>query len=132
MSLVNVPFSGIMHRGLSKALLSRRMKRKKENSLRSSSACDSIQFHVMRPSCHYMWCTTAEVEDDDSLRFKARIAPHGYEDFDSKSLSSDCCMCSPTGIRVLATTDTIRRWRLLKIDVEMAFHQSGAQMARYK
>ena len=66
-----------------------------------------------------------KVEDDDSLRLKARIAPHGNEDSDIENLKTDCCMCPPSGIRVITVTATVRTWRIVKIDVEMAFHQSG-------
>lgn len=66
-----------------------------------------------------------KVEDDDSLPLKARIAPQGNEDSDTENHRSDCCTCAPIGIRAVTTVAAIRRWRIVKIDVEMAFHQSG-------
>lgn len=65
------------------------------------------------------------VEDDESLGLKGRIAPHGNDDSDAQNLRFDYCKCSPTGIHVIATTAANRRWRILKVDVEMAFHHSG-------
>lgn len=62
-----------------------------------------------------------KIEDDDSLRLKARIAPHGNEDKIKQSLKSDCAMCSPTGIRIFLSITAIRRWPLVKADVKAAF-----------
>lgn len=45
-----------------------------------------------------------KVEDDDSLRLNARIAPHGNEDSDTENSKTDCCMCPPEGILVLTIT----------------------------
>lgn len=39
-----------------------------------------------------------KVNDDDNLKLKARIAPHGNEDSDKENLHTDCCMCPPIGI----------------------------------
>lgn len=74
-------------------------------------------------SSHVMY--TIKVEDDDSLRSKARIVPHANEESDTENIHSDCCMCSPTGTRVVVTVAGLRKWRITKIDVESAFHQSG-------
>lgn len=66
-----------------------------------------------------------KVEDDDSLRLKARIAPHGNEDSEKSIFSSDCCIFSPTGIRIIILVASDHWWRLVKINVKMAFHQFG-------
>lgn len=50
-----------------------------------------------------------KVEDDDSLRLKARIAPHGNEDSDTKNPRLDCCTCAPIGVRAVTTVAAIRR-----------------------
>lgn len=64
------------------------------------------------------------VEDDDSLRLKARISPHGNKDSDTENLWSDFCTCALIGIRTVTTVAAVSRWRIVQIDVEMAFHQS--------
>lgn len=66
-----------------------------------------------------------KVEDDESLRLKARIAPHDKEDSDAKNLSFYCCMCSPTVILVLLFVSFYRCWRILKVHMKMAIHQTG-------
>lgn len=42
-----------------------------------------------------------KVNDDHTLMLKARIAPHGNEDRLKNDLCTDCCMCPPTGIRIV-------------------------------
>lgn len=67
-----------------------------------------------------------KVGDDNSLKLKARIAPHGNEDSLKHELRSDCSMCSPTGIRLLLSYACMNRLRISKIDVTSAFLQTGA------
>lgn len=64
-------------------------------------------------------------EDNQSLRLKARIAPHGNEDSIKDSLQSDCCMCSPTVIRTMVTILSVRHWKLISGDVKTAFFKTG-------
>ena len=64
-------------------------------------------------------------DENDNLRLKGRIAPHGNEDSQREELRSDCTMCAPVGIRVVATVATIRHWRITKADVKTAFHKTG-------
>ena len=66
-----------------------------------------------------------KVEDDQSLKLKARIAPHGNEDSEIEFLKSDCAMCWPLGIRIVVSVSTCRKWLIVKTDTEMAFHQTG-------
>lgn len=66
-----------------------------------------------------------KVDDNDSLRPKARIAFHGNEDSEKQNLTSDFCMCVPTGISVITVTATIQEWRVLRIGAQVAFLHSG-------
>lgn len=63
--------------------------------------------------------------DDKSLKLKARIAPHGNEDSLKNDLRSECCMCSPSGVRIVLSIASLRGWRLSKADVKSAFLQTG-------
>lgn len=67
----------------------------------------------------------SKVEDDGSSRLNARIALHGKEHSDAQSLRFDCCMWSLTDICIVARSTAVQRWRIMKVDVEMAFHPSG-------
>lgn len=66
-----------------------------------------------------------KVENDKSLSLKARIAPHGKEGSKAANLRSDRCKYSITGIHIVLTLASVQKWRLVKIDVGMAFHQSS-------
>lgn len=66
-----------------------------------------------------------KVNDDQSLKLKARIAPHSNEDSLQFSLRSDCSMCPPLGFRIIASIASICKWRLSKLDVKTAFLQTG-------
>ena len=59
--------------------------------------------------------------DDESMKLKARIAPHGKEDSDRDNLHTACNMCPPIGIRIVSSTATTRRWRVVRVDAESAF-----------
>ncbi len=63
--------------------------------------------------------------DDESLKLKARIAPHGNEDSDTELLRTDCNMCSPVGVRVVYVVATIYGWIVIRIDGKTAFLQTG-------
>lgn len=65
-----------------------------------------------------------KLNDDSSLKLKARIAPHGNEDCENDIMKSDCCMCSPIGIRILISIATFRGCRVIRIYVKTAFLQS--------
>lgn len=66
-----------------------------------------------------------KIAKTNSLRLKARIAPHGNEDSHKNMMKSDCAMRSPVGIRIVLTTAATRRWPLIKADVKSAFLQTG-------
>lgn len=67
----------------------------------------------------------SKVEDEESLRLKARIEPHGNKDSQRLEMKSDSSMCSPVGIRVVLTIAAIRRWNFVKADVKAACLQTG-------
>lgn len=67
-----------------------------------------------------------KVEKDSSLRLKVQTAFQGNIDTDIQNFRSIFCMCSPTGTIVVVTVAQLRQRRIVKIDVEMALHQSGA------
>ena len=66
-----------------------------------------------------------KMNDDKALKLKARIAPHGNEDSLKHDLRSDCCVWPLTGIRLLLSMASLRKWRITKMDVESAFLQTG-------
>lgn len=66
-----------------------------------------------------------KVNDDAPLKLKARIVPHGNDDSDKQLMWTDCCMCSPLGIRVVLSTAAYRSWRIVCIDVKTAFLKTG-------
>lgn len=66
-----------------------------------------------------------KVNDDNSLKLKAWFAAHENENHAKDLLRSDCSMCSPTGFRVFTSMESLMKWRLNKINVKAAFHQSG-------
>lgn len=63
--------------------------------------------------------------DDQSLKLKARIAPHGNEDDIRNTLTKDCASCPPTGIRTVQSIATLKRWKLVLGDVKSAFLKTG-------
>lgn len=66
------------------------------------------------------------MNDDQTLALKARIAPHGNEDSIQNQLHSDCCMCPPTGIRIVLMVAAVMAWPLRKADMKSAFLHTGA------
>lgn len=66
-----------------------------------------------------------KLNDDSILNLKARIAPHGNEDTEKDAMRTDCCMCSPIGIRIVISIATFCGWRIIINDVKTAFLQSG-------
>ena len=66
-----------------------------------------------------------KMEENNQLRLKARIAPHGNEDSMKDQLKTDCCMCSPIGIRIILTIATIMKWAIARADAKAAFMKTG-------
>ena len=62
--------------------------------------------------------------DDESLKLKARIAPHGNDNL-KNILSKDCATCPTTGLRILDSIASLYNWKLYKADVKAAFLQTG-------
>lgn len=65
-----------------------------------------------------------KLNDDSTLKLKARIASHGNEDSDKDLMRTDCCICSPIGIRFIFSSATYRSWPIIRIDVKTALLQS--------
>lgn len=102
------------------------MKLKKWSTLPLLDRYLEAKFLRMQTSFPRTWYTRFKVEDDIRLRLNACIAPHRNEDSDTKNLRSDCCMCSPAGIRLVAAVASTQYWCMVKVDVEMAFRQFEA------
>ena len=66
-----------------------------------------------------------KANDDGSFKMKARIAPHGIKDKGKYLLKTDSSQCPPTGVRILLSVSTIKKWPLAKIDFTSAFLQTG-------
>lgn len=66
-----------------------------------------------------------KMDENSRLKLKARIAPHGNEDSLKTVLRSDCCMCSPVGIRVILMIAAMKKWKVSNADVTSAFLQTG-------
>lgn len=64
-------------------------------------------------------------EEDDAVRFKARIAPHGKEDSIKFELRSDCAMCPLLEFRNILTLSAINSWIIVRADVKAAFLKTG-------
>lgn len=66
-----------------------------------------------------------KVNDDQEYELNARIAPHGNEDFLKLELSTDCSVCTPTGIRIVLSISAILKWKVSKADAKSVFLQTG-------
>lgn len=66
-----------------------------------------------------------KVNDDASIKLKARIAPHGKEDSMKGQFSSDCTTCSPSGLRILESMSSLMGWKVTRVDTKSAFLQTG-------
>ena len=66
-----------------------------------------------------------KTNDDGSLKLKARIALHGNEDSQKAEMKTDCCICSPTGIRIVVMVAAFFGWCLNLLDSLTAFLQTG-------
>lgn len=66
-----------------------------------------------------------KIRDDESLQLKARIALHRNEDSLTYEMISDCSICSLTGVHILTSIVSIRKWLMTKVNVKSAFLQTG-------
>lgn len=67
-----------------------------------------------------------KVNDDKSIKMKARIAPRGNEDYYKSEMKSDCSMCSPVVMRIWPSAASLNPGRVHKLDVPTDFLQTGA------
>lgn len=65
-----------------------------------------------------------KVDDNNELKIKALIAPHGNEDDLKEVLNKDCVMCPPAGLRVLESIAALMGWNIYKACVTSAFLQA--------
>lgn len=63
--------------------------------------------------------------DDQSLKRKANISPHGNEDDIKDTLTKDCSSRRPTGIRTVQSMATPKGWRIVTGDLKYAFLNTG-------
>lgn len=63
--------------------------------------------------------------DDESLKLKSRIAPHGNEDDLKEELTTDCAVISPLGLRIVQSIAALFGWPIDLGDVKTAFLKSG-------
>lgn len=66
-----------------------------------------------------------KMNDDKTLKLKARIAPHGNEDDLKHLLTKDCAICPPTGMHILESIASLYGWKIVRGDVKTAFLQTG-------
>lgn len=66
-----------------------------------------------------------KVNNEQSLKLKARNAPGGDENFKKTNLYTECNICASSEIRVIANTATVRKNCPLCVDAESAFLQTG-------
>ena len=69
-----------------------------------------------------------KLNDDASLKIRARIAPHGDKDTDQYQLKTDFSVCPPTGIWILLSLASFFKFCACKIDFKGAFLQRGDAM----
>lgn len=97
----NKPFLGHMAQGFPSYLLQNAFEAEQlefKNTVRVV-ARDDVPSDANIISSHVIYKT--KVSDDESLKLKARIAPHGNEDSMRYEMRSDCAMCAQMGVRML-------------------------------
>lgn len=65
------------------------------------------------------------IDENNALKLKALITPHGNEDSIKQKLRTNCSMCAPLDVRIFIFIGTIFKWRLYCVDVKSAFLQTG-------
>lgn len=66
-----------------------------------------------------------KVCDDGELKQKDCTDPHGNDHSIKKQLMSDCSQCAPTGVRIILWVAMLKKWIILKVDVNSASLQTG-------
>lgn len=69
-----------------------------------------------------------KIIDDQTLKMKAKIKPHGNDDIIKAELRSDCNMCSPSGLIIVLSVASLKGWRITKADVKAEFLHTGAAL----
>lgn len=89
----------------------------------------SFDFYIKRThqcQCNIVTCAPyGKVLDDQTIRLKARTAPHGNKSGQKLELRSDFSSCFPIELRVLLPTAALSKWCVTKMYVKAAFPQSG-------
>lgn len=65
-----------------------------------------------------------KTNDENSLKMKARIAPHGNHDHQKNELKTDSAACPPIGIRMILSLPAIFQWGLAKTYFKNGFLQT--------
>ena len=121
----NRPFLMSQAQGFPQACIINAYKREEESFKHTVRVVtrDTVPSNANVISSHVIY--KIKLNDDNSLKLKARIAPHGNQDSMKTDLRSDCCMCSPTGLRIVLMIASLHKWKLAKADVKNAFLQTG-------
>ena len=66
-----------------------------------------------------------KINEDRLFKRKDRIAPHGNEDIQKLEMKTDCCICSPAGIRKVLMFAAMFGWKSCHDDALTEFMQTG-------
>ena len=72
------------------------------------------------------WVLVDKVQDDGSLKPKARLVVRGFQDAGLRDLDTFSSTCSKLSWRVLLTVSSYRGWAPIAVDISTAFLQGGA------
>ena len=72
------------------------------------------------------WVLVDKVQDDDSLKPKARLVVRGLQEAGPRDLDTFSPTCSKSSSRVLLTVASHRGWAPIAVDISTAFLQGGA------
>ena len=72
------------------------------------------------------WVLVDKVQDDGSLKPKARLVVQGYQEAGLQDLDTFSTTCSKSSWRVLLTVASYRGWALIAVEASTAFLQGGA------
>lgn len=64
-------------------------------------------------------------EEDETLKLKSRIDPHGNQDIMRLDSNTYCATCPPTDLRIMESIASLNKWTVHKADVTAAFLQTG-------
>ena len=72
------------------------------------------------------WVLVDKVQDDGSLKPKARLVVRGFQEAGLRDLDTFCPGCSKSFWRVLLTTASDRGWAPIAVDISTASLQGGS------